>query len=293
MKSPLQIQVRAGLIASEFSLLGLGAATIACTALLGLMHGSAALSLLRSGLLAGAGLTTCGLVLSGLGRFMDLGHTRRWPPPLPRTWLPVAVLAGLLAASAWTALLLLRQAGMEIEAPAARWALRLLDLGAFLLALPLLAGLGLRALAAVDNGPPMPIAQLFQAIGHCLLGGVALLMLIGLSSDGMGLELKYYLGASVCSGAAHVVMWSAWLLRGSRKRRRALRDQGVRVPMLERGHALASLALVAGVVLPGLLVLADLVTGRDTGAAIACSVLAVSNHAMRYAWVLLAFDRAW
>ncbi len=285
------MHARAGLIASEFSLLGLGAATLTVAALLGAMHGRIALPLVRSGVGVSAGLVTAGLLLTGVGRYLDLGRSRHHPEGMANTWLPVAVLAALLTLATWTCLATLMRTDPGAEdLQLITW---LLDGSAVLLAVPLLAGLGLRSLGAVEGGAPMPLAQLFQAIGHCLLGGVALLTLIGLSSDALSLELKYYLGASLCTGCAHVIGWSAWLLRGSRVGLRGLREQGVRVPLLERAHTMASLALVLGIMAPGLLVLADLVTLRETGLVVACAVLAVSNHAMRYAWALLALRRAW
>jgi hypothetical protein len=286
--SPDELHARAGLVASEFSLLGLGASTFAVAALLGAMHGRLALPIVRAGLGAGAGLTSAGLLLAGVGRYLDLGRSRKRPEALASTWLPVVVLGALLTIVAWTSLALLLHAEPTADLRAVTW---LVGLGAILFAVPLLAGLGLRSLGAVEDGAPMPIAQLFQSTGHCLLGGAALLTLIGLSSDALSLELKYFLGAALCTGCAHVILWSAWLLRGSRRYLRGLRNRGVRLPQLERAHTMASLALVFGLLVPGLLVLADLVTLRETGLAVACSVLAVSNHAMRYAWVLLPLRR--
>lgn len=286
--SPDELHARAGLVASEFSLLGLGASTFAVAALLGAMHGRLALPIVRAGLGAGAGLTSAGLLLSGVGRYLDLGRSRKRPEGLVSTWLPVTILGALLAVVAWTALAMLVHVDPAADLRLVSW---LVGVAAVVLAVPLLAGLGLRSLGAVEEGAPMPLAQLFQSTGHCLLGGAALLTLIGLSSDSLSLELKYFLGASLCTGCAHVILWSAWLLRGSRRRIHALRTQGIRVPLLERAHMMASLALVFGLLVPGLLVLADLVTLRETGLAVACSVLAVSNHAMRYAWVLLPLRR--
>ncbi len=289
---PSDIHARAGLIASEFSLLGLGAALLATAALIVALHGTLALALVHAGLLAAAGLCTAGTLLLAAGWWLNVGQTRDQPADLPTSVAPLFVLATALSAVAWLALWHLHHVpagtGESLDLKRFQHVTRPL-LWAGTLAVPVLAGLALRSLQAVDPRSPMPIAGLFEAIGHTLLGGVALMMLVGLSSDSMSLELKYYLGASLCTGAGHVILWAGWLLRGSRQALRSARLQGIRVPLWHRGHTLASAALVGGVVLPALVVLADLLAVRDVGLAVACALLAVSNHAMRYAWVLLAF----
>lgn len=287
-----EIHARAGLIASESSLLGLGAGTLTGATLSALLLGHAAAPILRPGLAAGAGLCSCGLVVAWLGRSFDLGGSTRRPEGLARTWWPLMGLGAVLAIAGWVTLSFVIQhepANAAALDPVWPWG-RNAAIGAVFclaIAMPMLAAIGLRALMAVDAGAPMPLAQLFQTASHNLLGGLGLLMVMGYASDAMGLELKFALGAAICTLAAHTIFWSSWLLRGSRKAMARLRAQGIRVSLLDRGHSLASAAVVIGLLGPGLTVLAGLVTGRDTGLTVACAVLAVSNHAMRYAWVLL------
>lgn len=295
--APDEIHARAGLIASEFSLLGLGAGLLAVTALAVLLQARLVLPIVRPALAAGAGLVTFGVAVTLLGRWLNLGGSRKRPAPLPFTFWPLVVLGLLLAATAWTALGL--HAGQEARVERGGdvlqlWgpAIWLLLAAAGTLGVPLLAGLGLRALAAVEAGAPLPVGQLFQSISHVLLGGLALFTLLTYAADQMTLELRSCLATAMATLCGHTMLWTAYLLRGSRRALGQLRAEGVRVPVLERGHRLASAALVFGVLGPGLVVLADLVLARDTGLAVACSLLAVSGHAMRYAWVLLGWHEA-
>jgi len=291
------IHARAGLIASESSLLGLGAGAISASTLAALLLGHAAAPILRSGLAAGAGLCSCGVVLAWLGRSFDLGGSSRHPESLARMWWPVMGLGVAVSIAGWATLVLVVQhEAASLVAVDAVWpwgsGTAIAAVGALTCSWLTLAALGLRALTAIDAGAPMPLAQLFQATSHHLLGGLGLLMVMGYASDAMGVELKFALGAAICTIAAHTILWSAWILRGTRFAINRLRVQGVRVPVVDRGHALASAAVVLGLLAPGLTVLAGLVTGRDTGVAIACAVLAVSNHAMRYALVQLPLGHA-
>jgi hypothetical protein len=292
---PDEIYARAGLIASEHSLLGLGAGTLISTTLAVLLQGSLATGLVRPALAASAGLLACGVGVALLGRHLGLGGSGRRPAALPRTFRPVVALGAVTSVLGWLALALVSQESAT-DLPSYPGAL---DTAGFIVmataslgaAVPLLAALGLRAIAAVDGGAPMPVAQLFQATGHGMLGGLGLLVLIAFASGAMGLDLKNAMGAAVTTACAHTLLWSAWLLRGSRRRMDRMRKVGLRIALLERGHSLAAATTVVGLVAPGLVVMADLLLGRDTGLVVACAVLAVSNHAMRYAWVLLALRR--
>jgi len=259
------------------------------------VQGRFALPVLRPAVAASAGLISAGVLVAVLGRWLDLGATRRRPAALIATFRPVVLLGTGLAAAAWLALAWIAAHEAKLAAADGE-TLPLLGPGVWLAAasallggVPLLAALGLRGLAAVERAP-MPLAQLMQASGHALLGGLGLYMLIGFTTGAMSHELKYTLGTAITALAAHTLAWSGWLLRGSRKTLSRLRLQGVRVPLLERGHWLASAAVVGGLLAPSVVVLANLATVRDTGLVIACSVLAVSNHAMRYAWVSLPLD---
>lgn len=294
MQRPDEIQARAGLIASESSLLGLGAGTLVSVALAVALQGRHALPVLRPAVAAAAGLLTCGVTLMVFARRLDVGASARRPQGLPQTFRPTVLLAAVTAAVAWLALVLIarHEAGLGATTGPAPYGpgAAVVAVVAALAGVPLLGALGLRQVAAA-GGATMPVAQLLQATGHSLLGGFALLMLIGFASRAMTVELKYTLGTAITTLGAHTILWSTWLLRGSRQAVAQMRADGVRMPLVERGHWLASAAVVAGLLVPGLVVLANLVTVRDTGLAVACSVLAVSNHAMRYAWVLLPLGR--
>ncbi len=289
LRAHAEIHARAGLIASEYSLIGLGAAALLVTLLLLLLPDYADMQLLRPGLAASAGLLGCGAAVSVVGRWLDLGGSRR-QVRLARLWWPL--LSGALI-GALGSLLALHRAGLIREtADHVLWPTALLGLFAALalVALFLLAALGLRALAAVDSGAPMPLTQLWQSTTHCLLGGLGLVALIGFSADTLPRALQVYLATAISVMCGHAALAAARLLHGSRRTLRGLRAAGLHVALVERGHALASGALLIGIVVPGLLVLWHLLVNRELPLMPACGVIAVSNHAMRYALVLLPLN---
>ncbi len=284
-----EIHARAGLIASECSLIGLGAATLLVTLLLLMLPDFGDLRLLRPGLAASAGLLGCGAAISVVGRWLDLGGSRRLVR-LGQMWWPLLTCALLGAAGS---LLALHRAGQIREnADHILWPTPLLGLFVALgvLAVLTLATLGLRALLAVEAGAPMPVLQLWQATTHCLLGGLGLVALIGFSADTLPRNLQVYLATAISVMCGHAALSATKLLHGSRRTLRGLRAAGLHVPWLERGHTLASGALLLGVVLPGLTVLAHLLLSHDVPLMPACGIVAISNHAMRYAWVLLPLN---
>ncbi len=289
MRVNAELHSRAGLIASEYSLIGLGAATLLVTLLLLLLPDFADLQLLRPGLAASAGLLGCGAAISVVGRWLDLGGSRRHVQ-LSRLWWPLMTCA-LLGASG--SLLGLHRAGQIREtAEHVLWPTPLLGLFIALgaLAIATLAVLGLRALLAVDAGAPLPIVQLWQATTHCLLGGVGLVALIGFSADTLPRPLQVYLATAISVMCGHAALSATVLLHSSRRTLRGVRAAGLRVHLLERGHALASATLLLGIVVPGLMVLAHLLLSRDLPLMPACFIVALSNHAMRYAFVLLPLN---
>ena len=99
LRANAEVHARAGLIASEFSLIGLGSATLLVTLLLLMLPDFGDLQLLRPGLAASAGLLGCGAALSVAGRWLDLGGTRRHAR-LAQLWWPLIACA-LLGARAW------------------------------------------------------------------------------------------------------------------------------------------------------------------------------------------------
>ena len=119
------------------------------------------------------------------------------------------------------------------------------------------------------------------------MGGAGLVGFIGLFAETLPRGLQVYLSTAICVICGHAALSATVLLHGSRRRLRAMRDAGVRLHLLERGHALAAATLLLGVVVPGLFVLAHLLLTRDVPLIYPCLVLAFSNHPMRYAFVLL------
>ncbi len=289
LRANAEVHARAGLIASEFSLIGLGSATLLVTLLLLMLPDFGDLQLLRPGLAASAGLLGCGAALSVAGRWLDLGGTRRHAR-LAQLWWPLIACALLGAGGS---LLALHRAGQIREvAERVLWPTQLVVLFGLLalLAIVTLAALGLRALVAVTAGAPMPVTQLWQATSHCLLGGLGLVALIGFSADTLPRTLQVYLATAICVMGGHAALAATRLLHGSRRTLRGLRAAGLHVQLLERGHTLASGTLLLGIVTPGLIVLWHLLANRDFPLIPACFVVAGSNHLMRYALVLLPLN---
>ena len=284
IRAHAEVHARAGLIASEYSLIGLGATSQLTTLLLLLVPDNGGLLLLRPGLAASAGLLACGAAISVVGLWLDLGGTRR-SRPMRRLWWPLAALALTGALGSWLAL---HRVGLEANLQQALASLRLLLLFVALAGTSLLtlAVLGMRALVAVESGPALPVVQLWQATSHTMLGGLGLVALIGFSAEILSRELQVYLATAISVLCAHATLAAAVVLHGSRRALRRLRAAGVGVPLLERAHALASMTLLLGLLLPGLAVLGHLLVSRNVNLIVACCVVAISNHAMRYASVL-------
>lgn len=281
-----QIHARAGLVATEFSLLGLGAATVIVVWLLALLPDHGGLQLLRPGLAVGTGLLGCGTAITVVGRILDLGGTRQ-NRAMRLLWWPLASLSVVAAAGGWWGL---RQAGRLLLSPEGHgWPtpLMVLVVGLVAINILILAVLGLRALAAVHGGAPNPVVQLWQAMTHTFAAALAMSALVGLAAEVMTKEIHAFLGTAICLVGAQAILSATWLLRSSRRHLANLRLAQIRVHLLERGHALASVALLAGLLVPTLFILANLLISKEIGLLPACVILAVANHAMRYACVLL------
>ena len=242
LRAHADAHARAGLIASECSLIGLGAATLLVTLLLLMLPDFGGLQLLRPGLATSAGLLACGAAISVVGRWLDLGGSRR-QLRLARLWWPLLVCALMGAGGGWLAL---HRAGQVREtADRVLWPTPLLGLFAFLavLAVVTLAALGLRALVSVAGAARLPVVQLWQATTHALLGGLGLITFIGVFSETLPRGLQVYLATAMCVTAGHAALAATALLHDSRRTLRGLRAAGLHVQLLERGHALASSAL--------------------------------------------------
>ncbi len=283
------LQNRASLVATEFSLLGVGTALLIATGVAGLVQGASAIPLGRQAVAVAAGLVTCGVVLLAVGHTMDAGGCRTASRAMGRYLWPLVTLGTLLAAAAWGSFWLPWPSAHDGGGVAA--GLGLVAGAAGLVGVPVIAGLGLRALAAPVVAPPAPLVQLLQATSHTLTAGVVLLLVLCSLNEQLTVLGRHYVAAAVCTLAAHAMVWAGWLLRESRQMVRLLNETGTRLPGLIRCHRIASAATVGGLMLPGLLIFHALMTGREAGVVAAAALLVASNHAMRFAWVLTSFRR--
>ena len=289
LRARAEVHARAALIASEYSLIGLGAATLLVTLLLLMLPDFGELQLLRPGLAVSAGLFACGSAFTVLGRWLDWGGSRQ-QHGLARLWWPLLTCA-LLGATG-SLLALHRSAQIRETAEHVLWPTPLLALFVLLGALGVVtfAVLGVRALVAVEAGAPLPLVQFWQATTHGLLGGVGLVAITGFWAGSLPHTLQVYLATAISVLSGHAALATTRLLQDSRRTLRGLRAAGLHVPLLERGHSLASAALLIGVVVPGLLVLWHLLVNRELPLWPSCAIVAISNHAMRYAFVLLPLN---
>jgi len=283
------LQNRASLVATEFSLLGVGAALLVATGVAGLAQGPSAIPLGRQAVAVGAGLVTCGVLVVAIGHALDAGGCRTASRAMGRYLWPLVGLGALLAVAAWGSFALPWPG--SAEGNGAVGGLGLVASAAGLVGVPVIAGLGLRALAAPAVAPPVPLAQLMQATSHTLTAGAVLLLVLCSLNDQLSVLGRHYVAAAVCTLAAHAMVWAGWLLRESRQMVRLLDATGTRLPGLVRCHRIASAATVGGLMVPGLLIFHALMTGREGGVVVAAALLVASNHAMRFAWVLTSFRR--
>jgi hypothetical protein len=295
----LDPQGRAGFVASEFSLVGNGAATLVCAALVAAFRGSEAAYAVRPAVAAGAGLVTAGLCVVVMGRWLDLGATKRESGAFATSFPAFASVAVLLAAAGWIALHLLATFEADHGAKMAAGdepfghgpGLTVLAAASAGLGLPLLGLMALRALAAVPGGVSMPFALLNETLARAMLTGLALVTLIALVSEAASAELAAALVATLIVGSGFGLLWAVWLLLGARRVVVRARDSGMRVPSLERGYFLAAASVLVGLVVPGMLLLTNLIAGRDTGTLAACAAMVAGQHAMRYAFAALPLAR--
>ena len=111
--------------------------------------------------------------------------------------------------------------------------------------------------------------------------------MVGLIGGTITAELTYHLGAAVVVICAATILWTGLGLRASRAVLQRARNSGSTWPLAERGYRTATVATLLGLVVPALVVLADLMSARLTGMVLACAALAVSNHAVRFGWTLM------
>lgn len=281
------LQSRAGLMASEASLLGLGAGLAATMTLALWLIGPASVPVGRDGLVVSAGLVSAGLLASAVGQWVDLGGCRRGLPRLCRTWRPLMALGALLAGVLWLAAL----GAWPAPSRPLPLSLSALMAASALLSVALLATLGLRVVATVQGPHVAALTLLLQAVAHNLAGGLALYVLLVAATDRLTPAGRHPLTSGLTLLLGLTALWSTLLLRGVRGQAWRYADPGTPAAELARAHWLASAATLLGLAVPGLLVLYANLSGRDGGLLVACGLAAGSGHVMRYAWVVLAGRR--
>ena len=278
------LQSRAGLIASECSLLGLGAGVATCLALATALHGPSVLPIGRDALVVSASLVSAGVVATVLGHAVDLGGCRSVHRRLARSWLPPVVFGSGLAILLWLAAFWAWPAsGKLVPMP-----LIILQLASGGLALFTLAAVGLRVLAAGTPAPGPGLAVLVQTVSHCIAGGLAIYLLLVAATDRLSPLGRQHLTASLSMMLGLSALWASILLRDSRVRGRIAGPPTPSTAEYEQAHYLASAATLLGLALPGLVILYVSLSDHDSGLLVACGMAAGSGHVMRYAWVVLA-----
>lgn len=299
------LHARAGVLASESSLLGLACALALAHGVALLVIPTAVLPVSRALLASAAGLAAIGLALAALARLMRVGGADRGLP-WQRQWWPMWLTGLGCALTQATALLLQNRhealLGSEPVAVLTLWSSGLLlaaTLGV-LVALLGLAAVGLRQLSVwwPAGGQPAPLVpltlpalHLYATLAHLLAGGVGLLALIGLGGPSQDPQLRTFLAMAVSTLCVHATLPSVVLLGQFRRALRPLRAAGVRLSTLERGYALSAAGVVLGLLLPGLVALANLLDVVQQGLGPACALLAASSHALRYGLVLLSWTK--
>lgn len=291
MMPPRTARARAGLIAVEQGLLGLAAGVTIVAGVTAAMHGLPAVALLRPAIWLAAGLALFGVLGTALGRMLRWGLDFAPAPRLEATWVGFFVASCALLVSLVAALIAWQlqgplKPGAALVGGEAWTGLRLTWVAA-LPSLVVLALLALRGVAAAEQSARAPVAEVAQPVSQALLGGVALLLLVGVLTGQITAELTYHMGAAVTVAAAATILWTGLSLRSARRDLLRERAAGRGWPLAERGYMVASAVTLLGLVLPAMTILADLLSARLTGMVVACVALAVSNHALRFGWVLL------
>lgn len=299
------LHARAGVLASESSLLGLASGLSVAQGVALLVVPTVVLPFARALLASTVGLLGIGLLLSALARLLGMGGGPRHAP-WQQLWWPtwLTCLANALTQGAGLLLQSRHEAGLGTEPVAVLqvWSTGLTLVATAGLALGLLglASVSLRQLATWwrSNDAPIgwvqlrsPALHLYTTQAHLLCGGVGLVALIGLAGQPKAGELHTYLAMAVTTLCVHAALPAVLLLGQLRRGLRPLRAAGVRLSTLERGYALAGGGVVLGLLLPGLAALANLLDVVHDGLGLSCALVAASSHAVRYGLVLLSWTK--
>ena len=277
LHSPSVVRARAGLIATEQGLCGLAAGLCLALGLTLAYAPNAPLSLIEPGLWCALVAGALGLAVTVVGRVLEIGEAPRRTPILHAQFLPLAAGALLLTAGAGLSLATAGTDG-QLSSPARIWLW-----SAAAPSIAVLIALSLRSKAATQCDDA--VSELSQPIGHALLGGMAALLAIGLITGHISATNTYLVGAAVTALAAATILATSLCVRRARSRLHAAQRDGGRFPLAEQAYRMAAIATVVGLLLPSVVVVADLLAARLTLLVLATAALAVSNHALRYALV--------
>ncbi|GEM_PF-3406601 len=276
--SPSLVRARAGVIATEHGLIGIAAGLLLAITLVGLIHGEAsALPLFAPGLWVIVGLGGGGMVISVASRVLEIGEAPRQAPRLGLWWRPAMASAAAFLVPSIVAIVLLDD---EAQSFATARAWQVAGTPGALLAL---ATLSIRAQTAARIRSHRVVAELAQPIAHAVLAGGSTALLVGLLTGQMSAHTTYRLGAAVCASAALTVASTGLCVRRVRAELHRMRAQGARFPVAEQAYRLAAGATMIGLLVPAVVIVADLLAARLTGMVLAAAALAVSSHALRYA----------
>lgn len=270
-------RARAGLVATEQGLLGLSAGMCVAVALLTWVAPSAPERLVVMATWVAVGMLVTGAAVSVSGRVLDIGEFSRQPAAMNAFFGPLLGSVGLAALSLT---LLLFAPG--IGSPLGKTSLQL----AALSGIGVMSVLSLRSSLITTTVSVFLLSAISQPIGHALLGGLATLLLIGLLIGEMTAQVTYRLGIATAALAAATIATTAICVRRARAALDAARKTGGRFPLAEQAYRLAVGATVLGLLLPAIIVIADLLAARLTLLLLAAAAMAVSNHALRFALVM-------
>ena len=288
---PRTVRARASLAASELGLLGLGAGTAIAVALVSAMHGVEAMIVGRHAIWIALGLSGTGLLWTLAARYLRYGRWDRGAARMAATWLPTLIAATCTTAGL-LALILIWPSNVpsgpdgRLKAVSDAPGVGLL-LAVAVAATGTLVALALRGIAAAEQKAIAPVAEIARPLAHALLGGLAIVLMTGLMAGSISAELTYHLGAAVIVTGACMIVWTGLCLRAARNVLQISRGLGNSWPMAQRGYRTTTVATLLGIVVPALVILADLMSARLTGMVPACAALAVSCHALRYGWIML------
>lgn len=284
---PPVARARATVLAVEAATVGLGAGIALALGLAVLLRPAAAIQLARPVTILAAAVTGLGAAGALLAQKLRLGErvSAEPTPPALRATTPFAVAGFALAACLARAAS--ESGGDALGLAEARFAI--------LLGLPfagaVLATVAWRGMGAIGH-TATPLAELLQPSAVALLSGFGVVLLVGLVAGSMSAELTYELGAGTTMAALWAAATTGRVLRGIRLGLRRHQADGISQPPVERALRHAALATLLGVLVPALVIAANLATAHLNGVVLAGAALVVVGHPLRYALALGRLESA-